>query len=385
MIDFTDLLILMVVIWTAGKIFRFLNLPVIFGELIGGIIVGPVIFNLVHIDSELIKVVAEFGIFFLMLHSGLETNPDRLLKAGKKSIMIAFGGALLPFFGGYLTSILFGYPPVTAFFVGMGISISAIAIGARLFKDHNMLNSQVANFSLGAAIIDDIIALILFSLALNFAEKGVVEFVPIIYMLVKVIAFFVIVIWGGNKISPHMNRVIQFRNKGFTLTLIMALLLGLIAEAIGLHMIIGAFLAGLFIRGEVLDKRVFAKIEDRIYGMSYSFFGPIFFASLAFHLDFNAFFETPYFMLAIVLVAIFGKMIGSGIITGILKMKPMESLAVGLALNNRGAVELIVASIGLQMGIIDKNIFSILVIMAFVTTVFSIVAFQPVAKRLKTD
>ena len=385
MIDFSDLLILMVVIWTAGKIFRIFHLPVIFGELVGGIIVGPVLFNLVHIDSELIKVVAEFGIFFLMLHAGLETNPDKLLEASKKSITIAIGGALLPFFGGYFTSILFGYPPATAFFVGMGISISAIAIGARLFKDHNMLNSRIANLSLSAAIIDNIIVLVLFSLALNFAKTGAIELVPIMYMLAKVIAFFVIVIWGGNKISPHMGKVINFKNKGFTLTLIIALLMGLIAEAIGLHMIIGAFLAGLFIRGEVLDKRVFAKIEDRIYGMSYSFFGPIFFASMAFHLDFSVFFEAPYFMLTIVLIAIFGKLIGSGIITSLMKMKPMESLAIGLALNNRGAVELIVASIGLQMGIIDKNIFSILVIMAFTTTVISIMAFQPVAKRLKTN
>ena len=95
MIDFTDLLILMVVIWTAGKIFRALNLPVIFGELIGGIIVGPLLFNLVHVDSELIKVVAEFGIFFLMLHTGLQSKPEELMRAGRKSILIALGGGCL--------------------------------------------------------------------------------------------------------------------------------------------------------------------------------------------------------------------------------------------------------------------------------------------------
>ncbi len=386
MVDFTDLLVLMVVIWTAGKIFRAFNLPVIFGELVGGIIVGPALLNLVAIDSELIKVVAEFGIFFLMLHSGLESDPDELLGAGKKSIMIAIGGALVPFLGGYYTSILFGYPVTTAFFVGMGISISAIAISARLFKDHKMLNSKVAHLSLGAAIIDDIIALILFSLALNLAETGSFELIPLAILLAKVIAFFVIVIWGGSKISPYADRIIHFKNKGFTLTLIIALLMGLIAEAIGLHMIIGAFLAGLFIREEVLDNKVFEKIEDRIYGMSYSFFGPIFFASLAFHLDFSAFKTVPLFMLTILIVAILGKILGSWIVTGgILKMKRMESLTIGLALNNRGAVELIVASIGLELGIIDEKIFSVLVIMAFVTTVFTIVAFQPVAKRLKAS
>lgn len=385
MIDFTDLLILMVVIWTAGKIFRYLHLPVIFGELVGGIVVGPALLNLVHIDSELIKIVAEFGIFFLMLHAGLHSKPDELLQAGKKSILIAIGGALLPFLGGYFTSIWFGYPPATAFFVGMGISISAIAIGARLFKEHGMLNSQVAHLSLGAAIIDDIIALIMFSLALNLAETGSFELVTLAILLLKVTAFFVVVIWGGNLISPYANRVIHIHNKGFTLTLIIALLMGLIAEAIGLHMIIGAFLAGLFIREEVLDEKIFNKIEDRIYGMSYGFFGPIFFASLAFHLDFSAFKTVPFFVFAIVAVAILGKIIGSWIVTAAFKMKPLESLAIGLALNNRGAVELIVASIGLQMGIIDENIFSILIIMAFVTTVLSIIAFQPVAKKLKAN
>lgn len=167
--------------------------------------------------------------------------------------------------------------------------------------------------------------------------------------------------------------------------MIIALLMGLVAEAIGLHMIIGAFLAGLFIREEVLDEKVFAKIEDRIYGMSYSFFGPIFFASLAFHLDFSAFHSAPLFMIAVVGVAILGKILGSWMVTVCLKMKTIESLAIGLALNNRGAVELIVASIGLQMGIIDQDIFSILIIMAFTTTVISIIAFQPVAKRLKAS
>lgn len=385
MVDFTDLLILMVVIWTAGKIFRAFSLPVIFGELIGGIIVGPALLNLVAIDSELIKVVAEFGIFFLMLHSGLESDPKAILGAGKKSVLIALTGAFIPLLGGYLTATAFGYPPETALFVGIAISTSAIAIGARLFKDHNMLNSRIAHLSLGAAVINDIIVLILFSLAMNFAETGIIEVVPILTQLAKVSVFFVIIIWGGNKISPYMDRIINFNNKGFTLTLIIALLMGLIAEAIGLHMVIGAFLAGLFIREEVLDTKVFKKIEDRIYGLSYSFFGPIFFASLAFHLNFSALKTAPLFMLSVIAVAILGKLLGTWLVTRTFNLKRLEPLAIGLVLNSRGAVELIIASIGLGLGIIDESIFSILVIMAFVTTVFSIVAFQPVAKKLKAS
>lgn len=383
MIDFSDLLILMVVIWTAGKIFRTLNLPVIFGELIGGILVGPAVLGLVQADSELIKIISEFGIFFLMLHSGLETNPNELLRTSKKSLLIALGGSALTFAGGYFGTLAFGYESATAFFVGMGISISAIPIVARLFKEHKMLNSRAAHLSMGASIMSDIIGLILFSLALNLAETGSIELMPILILMAKVIGFFAVVLVGGTKISPFMNRIIRFNNKGFTLTLIIALVMGMVAEAMGLHMIIGAFLAGLFIREEVIDERTFTKIEDRIYGLSYGFFGPIFFASLAFHLDLSTFKTLPLFMISLMILAIIGKLVGSCLVTHFLKMKSVESIAVGVAMNSRGAVELIIASIGLEMGIINDEIFSVLVIVALATTLVSVIGFQPVAKRLK--
>jgi len=373
----------MIVIWTAGRIFQYIKLPVVFGELLGGLLVGPMVLGLVNPDSEAIKVIAELGIFFLMLHTGLETDPDELLKSSKKALFIALGGALLPFLGGYYVAILFGQTTISALFIGIGLSLSAIALATRLFKDFGILNTKVAHLTLGAAVINDILGLILFSIVLNLSEKGVVEFIPLIIMLGKIILFFGITIYGGSKLAPLMNRIIYFGNKGFTLTLIIALLMGLIAEAIGLHVIIGAFLAGLFIREEVIDKRVFNKIEDRVYGLSYGFFGPIFFASLAFHIDLTSFTTAPFFLMAILGVAIGGKIIGSGTIAYLLKIKPLESLAIGLSMNNRGAVELIIASIGLSKGIIDKNIFSILVIMAFSTTVFSMLTMMPIAKRLK--
>ena len=179
------------------------------------------------------------------------------------------------------------------------------------------------------------------------------------------------------------SKIIYFGNKGFTLTLIIALLMGLAAEAIGLHIIIGAFLAGLFMHEEVIDKKVFNKIEDRVYGLAYGFFGPIFFASLAFNLDFTAFQTAPYFLLAIITVAILGKIIGAGGAAFLLKMKPLKSLAIGIAMNSRGAVELIIASIGLQLGIIDSTVFSILILMAFATTIFSILTMAPIANKMK--
>lgn len=383
--DFMNLLILMVVVWTAGKIFRSLRLPVVFGELIGGIIVGPALLGLVSPDSETIKVLAELGIFFLMLHAGLETDHKELLKASKKSFLIGLGGTILPFIGGFYVARLFGQSFNASLFIGMGLSVTAIAMAARVFKDSNMEHTRACNITLGAAVIENILALIMFSVIINLAEQGTVQLIPLFWLLIKVFLFFGIVIYAGYKGSHLLNKIIYFGNKGFTLTLIIALIMGLIADAIGLHMIIGAFMAGLFMHEEVLDTRVFHKIEDRIYGLSYGFFGPIFFASLAFHLDPTAFTATPYFLIAIILTAILGKVIGSGIVAKLLKLKTSESVIIGLAMNNRGAAELVIATLGLQMGIITQNVFSILVAMAFVTTVFSIIMISRMAKKIKQE
>ena len=368
----------MVVVWVAGKVFRALKWPVLFGELLGGIIVGPMVLNLVDPSSEVITVLAELGIFFLMLHSGLETDPHELFKSSKRSLLVAIGGVILPFMGGYFVSLYFGQTNTEALFIGMGLSITAIAISVRLFKEYNISKTVTAHVTLGAAVIDDIIALMLFSMVLSLVETGNIDPMTVLFLLGKILLFFGIVIFGGMKISKYMGKFL--RKKGFTFALIVALILGIIAEWIGLHMIIGAFLAGLFIREEILDAKTFNKIEDRIYGLSYSFLGPIFFTSLAFNIDFTAIFTRPWFLAAILVVAILGKVIGSGGMAYLQKIPARKSLVIGLAMNSRGAVELIIASIGLKQGIIGQDVFSILVIMAFATTMFSIFAIKPFAK-----
>ncbi len=383
--DFQNLLILMVVVWTAGKIFRSLRLPVVLGQLLGGILVGPELLNLVDPNSETIKVLAELGIFFLMLHAGLESDHREILKASKRSFLIALSGTILPFAGGFYIAQLFGQSTEASLFIGMGLSVSAIAMAARVFKDCKIMNTRAANVTLGAAVFENIIALVIFSLIISLAEQGSIELIPLLFMLSKIILFFGIVIFAGMRFSKILNKILYFGNKGFTLTLIIALMLGLAAEAIGLHMIIGAFLAGLFMNEEVLDKRVFDKIEDRVYGLSYGFFGPVFFVSLAFHLNIKVFLETPLFLLAIITTAILGKVIGSGIMAKILKLKNIESIIIGFGMNNRGAAELVLASLGLQLGIIDQSVFSVLVAMAFITTILSIIVLPSLANKLKNQ
>jgi len=379
--DFHNLLILMVVIWVMGKLFRMMSLPVIFGELLGGILVGPHLLGLVDPASVSIKVLAELGVFFLMLHSGLETDPHELFKGSKKSIFVAVGGLIGTFTAGFFTSQFLDFTFMQSLFIATVTSATSIAIAMRILKDCKIQNTQFGHTILGAAVLSDLVILIAFSAILELSQTGNVDIMSLGLLLAKVIGFFAIVIFLGLKLQPYTKNF--FKNKGFSSTLILALLLGLFAEWIGLHAIIGAFLAGLFIREELLVGKVFNKIEDRVYGLSYSFLGPIFFTTLAFNLDFKGIIDNPVIFISLFMAAFFGKLIGSGLGSLSLKTKPMKALLTGLTMNSRGALDLIIISLGLKAGIIDQQTFSILVAIAFSATLISIIAMKPIKKRTK--
>ncbi len=379
--DFHSLLILMVVVWGMGKIFRILTLPVIFGELLGGIIVGPAVLGLIDPSNHTIQVLADLGVFFLMLHAGLETDAKELYKGSKKSVLIALVALLLTFIGGFIVSDIFEFSTHQSLFIATAISVTSIAISVRILKDYKLQNTKFGHTILSAAIITDILILITFSIILKLIETGVLDYGQIAFMLLKIIAFFAIVIIGGLKTQKYIGKF--FKSKGFTLTLIAALALGFLAEWIGLHVIIGAFLAGLFIREEFIDAKVFAKIEDRIYGLSYSFLGPIFFTSLAFNLEFSGLQNNPKLFLALFVVAFFGKFIGAYFASVYQKIKKQKAALIGLTMNSRGTVDLIIISIGLQKGIIDKEIFSVLIALVFSITLFTILLIRPLSKKIK--
>lgn len=379
--DFQSLLIIMVVVWVAGKIFRALKLPVIFGELLGGILVGPYLLDIVHTDSETLKILAELGVFFLMLHAGLETDPRELIESSKKSVLIAVLSIAAPFFLVYLTSSYLGYEFSESLFLAMALSITTLSMIVRAFKRYRVNSTKIAHITVGAAVLNDILGLILFSVVINTIETGSLDPKLLLITLTKVTLFFGGILFFGLKNSQYFQKFL--RNKGFTFTFILALALGLLAEEMGLHMITGAFLAGLFIREECLDEKIFAKIEDRIYGLSYSLLAPIFFATLAFNLDFTVFTQKSYALLAIFLVVIFGKILGASLGALIQKIKAKQALLIGVALNARGAIDLVIASIGFNQGMIGKELFSVLVIMSFAATLFTILAIKPLAKHAR--
>lgn len=379
----TSLLLILVVAWAMGSLFARYGLPIVLGELLAGIILGPPILGLVG-PSPGIELLAELGIFFVMFHTGMEMDPKELLEHLWPSLCVAIGGFVLPFVLGYFTTRAFGGTFYQSLFVGMGISITAIAVQSVILHSLKISSTYVGHIIIGAAIADDILSLIGLSILLGMAKSGTVQFLDLGIVILKVIGFFVLTIVLGHFIVPKLlGRLHDREGKAFTFAILAALAMAYLAELVGLHLIIGAFLAGQYIRKELMDEKIYHAISDRFFGLSYGFLLPVFFASLSFHLHFDWNISFAAFALVLTLAAIAGKLLGCGLGYSLFKRNFWESTIVGFGMNGRGAVEIVVASVVLKLsndllssGVVDAPLltqdqFSALILMAFLTTLMA--------------
>lgn len=376
-----NLLMLMAIVWTTGVICRIIHQPPVLGELTAGIIFGPAFLGLIA-PNEMLQVLSELGVFFLMFYAGLETNPLDLKKYRLQSCLIGIVGFIIPFGIAYLTCLFFALTTVQSLFIALGLSITAIAVSARVLHDLELTDHLVTPVIIGASIIDDVLALSFFTAIVDLGiNQGSINWPHFAFTMGKVILFFVLAIGIGIWLYPKIGRHFSSRSsKGFTFALIMALMFGLLAEMAGLHIIIGAYMAGLFVREGVVSQELLTKISDRFVSITYGFLGPIFFVSLSFHVTFSIFNSHLLLTTVLLLAAIVGKLVGAGSGALLSGMTRKEAIVIGLAMNGRGAVELVVASIGLQLGLINDEIFSILVLIAFITT-----SMPPISMKLYLD
>lgn len=378
-----SLLLILVAAWAMGSLFNRFGLPFILGQLMAGLLLGPSVLGLIE-PSDSIELLAELGIFFVMFHSGMEMDPKVLLKNLWHSLAVAVGGFVLPFLLGYFTTRFFGGTPFQSLFVGMGISISAIAIQCVILQSMKINRTSLGHIIIGAAIADDILALIALSVLLNLAESGSVGLVDVAFVLARVGAFFGATILLGHFVVPKVTRKLHDREGiAFTFAMASAFALAYLAELAGLHLVIGAFLAGQFVRKEMMDEKIYDSLHDRFFGISYGFLVPIFFVSLSFHLHISWEWSFLSFVAILTIMAVFGKLLGCGAGYAVIRHNYWESLITGLGMNGRGAVEMVVASIVLRLSndlttagaisepLLTEHQFSALIIMAFVTTMIA--------------
>ena len=378
-----DLLILLAGIWLVAITLRPLGLPTVMGELIVGVLLGPAVLGLIT-PGEAIRLLAELGIFFLMFHAGVETQPLEFYDALKRSLGVAIVGAVVPFVVSVGIARFFGLDLVGAIFVGLTMTATAVVITLTSLKDLDLANTRVARVIIASCVIDDMLTLVFFGLVIGVLTGGTFEPLNIIITLSKVVAFFVVALLLGRFIYPRLS--LPFRSeggKGFTFILLIAIGAGLFAEAIGLHMILGAYLAGLFFEEKVAHPNLVRIVKDRAYGIAYSFLGPIFFMSLGFSITFDIDSSAVAFIAMLTIAVIIGQILSAGGMALRMGLPPREALTVGVGMCGRAEMAFILAALALAQGAIDQTIFTALIFTAFILNLFTPLALKGCAVMLE--
>jgi Kef-type K+ transport system membrane component KefB/Trk K+ transport system NAD-binding subunit len=369
-----NLLLVLLSAWIAGNLVSRLGYPSIFGELAAGIVLGPPLLGLLH-SSEALNVLAELGVLLMMLYIGMEIDPKELFKASWGGMLAALGGFFTPFALVYLVVVTLGGTVAAGLFVGIAAGVTSLATKSRILVDLKLLDTRVAHVLMAGALISDTLALLVFAVIIGLFDASGLSVEGIVLVAGRAILFFGVVSFLGLKLFPplwrRLNRAgLTGRTFNATLVLLLALLFAEFAELAGLHAILGAFLAGLFLReGTVLEPRLSHQLNELVHDVSLGFLAPIFFVTAGFHVSLRVFqSELLVLLVAVTLVATVGKIVGTALFYLPSGNGWREGLTVGAGMNGRGAVEIIIAGVGLELGVISAEIFSILVFMAIFTT-----------------
>lgn len=367
-----NLLLVLLVAWVAGAAASRLGYPSILGELAAGILFGPAVLGLLH-PSEGLEVLAEVGVFLMMLYIGMEVDYRDLAKASWAGLLAATGGFCVPLFLGYTVTLQFGFSNQAALFLGLAMGVTSLATKSRILVDLNLLGTRIANVLFAAALICDTTALIVFALIMGLVGDAGVEMGTFALVVFKALLFFGVTITIGLRVFPMIGELLRRlgfteRTTNFTLVVMIGLVFAELAELAGLHSILGAFLAGMFLRGEVLKRKVSHEVTTLVHDLSLGFLAPIFFVSAGFHVSFSVFLTDLPLLLLIVFLAFTGKIFGAALFYLPSRNGWREGLTIGCGMNGHGAVEIIIAGIALEKGIIEENLFSILIFMAFIST-----------------
>lgn len=363
-----NILFLVAVAWSIAIFLERFKIPLIIGELVAGIIIGPAVLNIIQPTPE-IELLASLGMFFLIFSAGLETDPKHLRKTLKPSILIGLNGILFPFVLGIIVTLYFGGNASQAILIGAAVSGTSMVTKSRILTDLQLGKSKLGYNMMGSAIFDNITIFLIISMLIKTTQQGKFTLTDGFMTTLEVVLFFGITLAVGYLIFPKLSKYFRTRRgKGFTFALLMGFLFAIFAEAIRLPFILGAYIAGLFVREEIMSASLFQKMRDRFLAIAHGFLGPIFIMSIAFKIDFSALLKDLRIILFLFIAAFFGKLIGvflGGILSG---NSSKESLIMGLGMNGRGEMELIIAVIGLRLGIITTEHLSMLVMVAFIAT-----------------
>jgi Kef-type K+ transport system membrane component KefB len=350
-----------------GEIFERLRLPAVLGEILAGVTFGPYALGWIH-PSETLHSIAEIGAIFVLFYAGLETSPQDLIRVGRKALLVAVAGIVVPFALGFAYMKWRGDASTEAIFVGAAMVATSVGITARVLGDLKVLSTRTAKIILGAAVFDDILGMLLLAVVAGLASGGGLQWLHLGVLGVEATAFALFMIF----VAPHIVRRIQpgmerlsTQNASLIVALAICLFLSWLSVKIGMAAIIGAFFAGLMFA----DHAPQWNLLPRVGGIT-EFLAPFFFFSIGSRLDVHLF--TGDVLLAAIIVsvlAIISKVIGCGL--PLVGEGWTAVFRVGIGMMPRGEVALIVALVGLNSQIVTQSTYAIVVFMTAVTTILA--------------
>lgn len=351
----------------AAEIFERLRQPAVAGEILTGVLIGPSLLGLVT-PNELTTALAEIGVIFLLFLVGLATKPADIFRVGGRALAVAVSGVIVPFILGWAVMLAWGTSSIESIFVGSAMVATSVGITARVLGQMGLLSLEVSRVILGAAVIDDILGLLILAVVSSLA-KGNIDYLQIVTTAGMAIGFTLLIIVVGartvNRIRPRIERL-KVGQSYLIFGLSLCLGLALVASYIGVAAIIGAFLAGMAL-SEASENTDMPHQAEAVT----EFLLPFFFVNIGMQLRLDAFLNRHIVLLALVitLLAVLTKLAGCG--AAAWSMGRKKAIQVGMGMVPRGEVGIVVAQIGLGLHVITDGVYGVVLFMAIATTLIA--------------
>lgn len=342
--------------------------PGVVGEILAGVLLGPSLLGWVRPDG-LLTALAEMGVMFLLFRVGLEVKASDLMRVGKRALIVAVLGVILPFVLGWAVMMLAGVSRIEAIFVGAALVATSVGITAQVLASKGLLQERASQIILAAAVIDDILGLLVLALVSSMAERHI-NLAALATTGLIAGGFTLLVAKYGTRtlqhVMPRIERRLAVEEAQFHLALVLLFGLALAAVFVGVAAIVGAFLAGM-----ALSETVNRRVHDLAHGIT-DLLVPFFLVGIGLHLELSAFASRSTLLLTLVIcvVAVLSKFVGCGL--GAWKLGRAEMLRIGVGMVPRGEVGMVVAQIGLSLGVIEKPVYAVVVSMAIITTLVAL-------------
>jgi Na+:H+ antiporter len=363
-----------------AELFNKLRLPTVLGELLAGIIIGPFalgslpIFDgkpLVILNETMLQIGEIAGIVILFI-AGLEITPREFLKGGAASFTIGACGVIVPFFLGYYVFTIFGLDGLQSVLIATALTATSVAISVRVLTELGKMQTKEAKLILGAAIVDDILAIAVLSVVVTMVQTGNMtpNIIDIIFLILKILGIFAALLIGAIIIIPkilHAERL--WKARGSVEGVVTASFFGAsaVAAVVGLSPIVGAFSVGMAVASTKIIKRV-EEYVDKLEII----FAPLFFAIIGAQVNLTGVNLEVLLLSAIVIaIAIFSKLAGCGLPAMMFLKEKSKAMKVGIGMISRGEVGLIVAGIGVSSGVLSSNVYTTVIIMVAITTLIT--------------